>query len=126
MMGAVELYLKFREELDRICVPVILDTFDCIEYIVYDRETVGMVVGNHGYIDAVYVLPKYRRKGLAKKAVLEWYNRYRAPHENTRLYIINNNDSALNFWKSLFELREIGHNEIDTLYEILGIKEEKE
>lgn len=121
-MNGVELYLKFRQELDKICVPVILDTLNCVEYIVCDGKTVGMVGGISGYIDVVYVLPEYRRKGLAKRAVLSWYNRYKAPYENTRLHIINNNIPALKFWKSIFDLREVGHNEIDTLYEILSVK----
>ncbi len=122
-MNGIELYLKFRRELDTLCVPIILDTLDYVEYIVYDGKTIGMVGGNLGYIDVVYVLPEYRRKGLAKKAVLEWYNRYKSPYENTRLHIINNNIPALKFWESLFQLWEIGHNEIDTLYEILNVKD---
>ena len=122
-MNGIELYLKFRRELDTLCVPIILDTLDYVEYIVYDGKTVGMVGGNLGYIDVVYVLPEYRRKGLAKKAVLEWYNRHKSPYENTKLHIINNNIPALRFWESIFDLWEIGHNEIDTLYEILNVKD---
>lgn len=118
----VELYLKFRQELDKLCVPVILDNLCFVECIVCDGKTVGIVGGDRGYIDVVYVLPEYRRKGLAKRAVLEWYNRYKAPYENTRLHIINNNIPALQFWNSIFDLWEIGHNEIDTLYEILNVK----
>ncbi|MBQ8540551.1 MAG: GNAT family N-acetyltransferase [Clostridia bacterium] len=125
-MNGVELYLKFRQELDKICVPVILENLKCVEYIEHDGKTVGMVGGVLGYIDIVYVLPEYRRKGLAKKAVLEWYNKYQAPYENTRLHIINNNIPALNFWKSIFELWEVGHNEFDTLYEILRVKGDEE
>ena len=121
-MNGVELYLKFREELDKICVPVILDNLSCVEYIVYHGKTVGMVGGNLGYIDIVYVLPEYRRKGLAKQAVLKWYNKYKVPYENTRFYIINNNIPALKFWESIFDLWEIVHNEVDSLYEILGVK----
>jgi ribosomal protein S18 acetylase RimI-like enzyme len=120
--GAVKLYLKFRQELDKMCVPVILNTLDHIEYITYDEKTVGMVCGNSEYIDAVYVLPKYRRKGFAKTAVLQWYNRYKSPYQNVRLHIINNNIPALKFWNSIFHLRVISANEIDTLYEILNVK----
>jgi len=122
-MNGVELYLKFRQELDEICVPVILETLECVEYIVYDGKTVGIVGGNVGYIDIVYVLPEYRRKGFAKTAVLEWYNRYKAKYENTRLHIINNNIPALKFWGNIFELWAIGQNEIETLYEILSVKD---
>ena len=29
-MNGVELYLKFRQELDKICVPVILENLKCV------------------------------------------------------------------------------------------------
>ena len=120
-MNRVVLYLKFREELDKMCVPVILENLDCIVNIRCDGKLVGIVGGNAGYIDVVYILPEYRRQGLAKKAVLEWYNRYKSPYETTKLHIINNNVLALKFWKSIFKLRAIESNEIDTLYEILKV-----
>lgn len=122
-MNSVEMYFKFREELDKMCVPVIVENLTCVEYIVCDDKVVGMVGGVRGYIDCVYVLPEYRRRGLAKKAVLEWYNRYKSPYENTRLHIINNNVPALKFWKSIFKLRIIDVNNVDTMYDILGVKE---
>ena len=121
-MNRVVLYLKFREELDKICVPVILENLDYIVDIKCDGKLVGIVGGNAGYIDVVYILPEYRRKGLAKKAVLEWYKRYKSQYENTKLHIINNNVLALKFWKSLFRLRAITSNAVDTLYEILKAK----
>ena len=121
-LNGVELYLKFREELDRICVPTILNVLEHIEYIICDGKIVGLVGGNIGYIDVVYVLPEYRRKGLAKKAVLEWYNRYQSPYVHTKLHIINNNFPALHFWESIFDIREIEHNDIDTLYKIIRVK----
>lgn len=117
-----EMYLAFRKELDEIWVPVILDRLEYIEYIQYDGKTVGMVAGDIGYIDCVYVLPEYRRKGLAKKAVLEWHARYGTP--STRLHIIHKNKVALKFWHSLFNLKMIETNITDALYEILCQKGE--
>lgn len=121
-MNSIEMYKEFRKELDEMCIPLILDEMDCIEYIVCDGKTVGMVCGTIGYIDCVYVLPEYRRKGLAKRAVLEWYARYQKPYENTRLYIINNNEVAKKFWNSLFELTAVQSCGVDTLYEIIMVR----
>ena len=122
-MNGVELYLKFRRELDEMCVPQIVSELEHIEYIVVDGETVGMVGGDDGYIDVVYVLPEYRRRGLAREAVLSWYERYHTP--NTSLDIINNNYTAKQFWNSLFELHKIYDNGISSLYRILSVKPQK-
>lgn len=40
-----------------------------------------------------------------------------------RLHIINNNNVAKDFLNSIFELKEIGSNPIDTLFQIVSIKE---
>lgn len=121
-MNAIDLYLKFRAELDKMWIPIWLETMD-VEYICVDDKNIGMVCGSLGYIDAVYILPEYRRKGLAKKAVLDWYNKHKLPYEKTRLHIINNNNVALKFWNSIFVLRAVVKNETETLYEILRVKE---
>lgn len=123
-MNKKEMYLAFRKELDEIWVPVILDNIECIEYIQYDGKIVGMVAGDVGYIDCVYVLPEYRRKGLAKRAVLEWYARYGTP--STQLHIIHQNKVALKFWHSLFILKMIETNITDALYKIICRKENNE
>ena len=120
-MISKELYLAFRQELDKMWVPVILDNLECIEYIQYDGKIVGMVAGEIGYIDCVYVLPEYRRKGLAKMAVLEWYARYGSP--STQLHIIHENKTALKFWHSLFKLKMLETNITDALYEIICRKD---
>lgn len=122
-MTSKELYLAFRRELDEMCVPLILEECECTEYLVCDGKIVGMVTGTPTYIDCVYVVPGYRRKGLAKRAVLEWYERYRSRYEPVRLHIINNNEVAKKFWHSLFALDSLGSNNVDTLYEILHRKD---
>lgn len=119
----IEMYTQFRKELDKLCIPLILsEKTMMVQNIMCDGKTVGILCAYPNYIDCVYILPEYRHKGLAKKAVLDWFDRYR--HRNVRLHIINNNEPAKAFWNRLFELKEIESNPIDTLYEIEMRKEE--
>ncbi len=116
-----ELYMKFREELDSICVPEILKEVNAKE-IKDEGKTAGILCTREdGYIDCIYILPEHRRKGLAKKAVLEYY--YQNRMKMVRLHIINKNAVAMKFWNSLFSLEKIDGNEIDTLYYIMGVKD---
>ena len=124
-MKITDLYLQFRKELDKLCVPVIVDkVLKSIIPIQYDGKVVGMVGGFTDYIDCLYVLPEYRRKGLAKRAVLDFVKGNL--HYGIRLHIINNNEPAKAFWNSIFELKEIGSNEVDTLYEIVRVRSDTE
>ena len=116
----VEMYKDFRKELDEMCVPLILKGLKIIEPILFEDKLVGVVAGNLGYIDCVYVQPEYRRKGLAKTAVLKFVEGN--PAKRIYLDIINNNKVAYDFWNSIFELREIGFSPVDTAYEIIRIK----
>lgn len=117
----IDMYVQFRQELDRMCVPVILDKLNFQKFdIECDGKVVGIFVASPDYIDCLYVLPEYRRKGLGAKVVTDWVKQY--GNYGIRLHIINNNEVALKFWNSLFDLKFIGCNEIDTLYEIVRIK----
>lgn len=123
MKEAIELYLKFRQELDALCVPLILKSEETYP-IKCDGKTVGILCTDNQYIDCIYILPEYRKRGLARREVLKWYeahkdNALRRP----RLHIINNNEPAKKFWSILFELDTIAISRIDTLYEIQGLKE---
>lgn len=119
----VDMYIQFRQELDRMCVPVILDELNFQKFdIECDGEVAGIFVASPDYIDCLYVKPQYRRRGLGAKIVTDWVRKY--GNYGIRLHIINNNEPAKAFWNSLFVLREIGSNEVDTLYEIVRIKED--
>lgn len=119
-----ELYAMFRKEIDKYSIPLIVeDLLELVEFISIDGETVGMCGGTSGYIDCLYVLPKHRRQGYAKKLALDWYGRYKRPYTPTRLHIVNNNVPALNFWNSVFELKEVDCSAVDTLYEIVKVRE---
>ena len=116
----INLYTDFRKELDTMAVPLVYDELKIVKPIIADGKTVGIIGGAVDYIDCVYVMPEYRRKGLARKAVLDYVKGYL--HYGIRLHIINTNETAKKFWNSLFELKEIGSNEVDTLYEIVKVK----
>jgi ribosomal protein S18 acetylase RimI-like enzyme len=116
----VNLYTDFRKELDKMAIPLIYDEMRIIKPIIADGKTVGIICGAVDYIDCVYVMPEYRRKGLAKKAVKDYVKGIL--HYGIRLHIIDNNETALKFWNSIFELKEIGSNGVDTLYEIARMK----
>ena len=117
----IDYYKAFRKELDNMCVPLVINELKRIEPIMTDGLIVGMVGGYTDYIDCVYVVPGYRRQGLAKAAVLKFVEG--KLNNGIRLHIINNNTVAKKFWNSIFELEEIGRNYVDTLYEIIKIKE---
>ena len=116
----VELYLMFREELDKICVPEILK-INHPKLIKRNDEVVGLFCASPDYIDCIYILPEHRRKGIAKETVLEHWRENK--DYDMRLHIINKNRPALRFWNSIFNLVEIGSNDIDTLYRIMSEKE---
>ena len=114
----IRLYKAFRQELDDMCVPLIIDDLKIKEPIFADGKFVGMIAGGVDYIDCVYVEPEYRRQGLAKKAVLKYCEgNY---HYGIRLHIINNNLPALSFWSKIFKLEKIGENPVDSLYQIVS------
>lgn len=117
----IELYKQFREELDDICIPMILDDDGMeITEILCDGKIVGMLCTYSNYIDCIYVLPEYRRKGLAKQSVLDWVEKN--GHRGIRLGIINRNIVAKRFWESLFSLEEVSSDSVDTLYEVVGLR----
>ena len=100
MKNFIKLYTKFRKELDKMCIPLILGELK-IEPILYNRKIVGMIAYTNNYIDCVYVKPLYRRKGLAKKAVerIIW-------GISMKIHIINNNTVAYKFWNDNFNLKK--------------------
>lgn len=124
-MTDIEMYKQFRQELDDICVPEILK-YVLTKPIYYDEKKVGIlcyaIQPTHIYIDCVYVLPEYRRKGLAKKSVLELYGEHK--DAEIRLHIIINNTVAQEFWSKLFVLECIDIGNIDVLYKIVRLQKE--
>ena len=122
-MDNIELYLKFRQEIDKIVVPELLKVVTPIK-IIKDDKDVGILCyirqDEWVYIDAVYVIPEYRHQGVAKNSILNWYEDFK--DEEIRLHIINENKPALKFWNSIFELEVIESDVLEALYRIRGVK----
>lgn len=115
----IGLYKMFRRELDEICIPEIVK-INSPKLIKENGEVAGLLCASPDYIDCIYILPEFRRKGIAKKAVLEHYEKYK--DYDIRLHIIHKNKPALKFWAGIFKLELIGENDIDGMYRIEGVK----
>lgn len=113
-MNKNELYKKFRYDLDDYAIPLILENMEYIE-LKHQDKIVGFACLYGDYVDAFYILPKYRRKNIGSKLVKELYKEYKFK----TLHIINSNIPAINFWKKNFKLRKLEINFCDTLYEII-------
>ena len=116
----LSMYLSFRRYLDCICFENLkrMSGNGFIE-IKHQNNIVGFLMIIDDYIDAIYVLPEYRRLGLAKKAVLDaWNNGVRMK----TLHIVNGNTIAESFWNSIFNLSLQHANLADSLYYIKGLK----
>ena len=116
-MNTLEMYHKFRYEIDEYAFPLIPGDF---RKICYENKAVGFLqVDPDGYIGGLWVHPDYRRRGLARKAIFDYVNDVGLPW---RLHIVNTNKPARKFWHSVFELKKINENEVDTLWEVISYK----
>lgn len=114
-----EMYFRFRNEIDNYVLPILIENGAIFKRIEVRKQLVGYLMVIDGYIDGLFVLPGYRREGLGKKAVMEYIQDYGLPE---RLHIVNTNKVAKKFWHSIFKMRMLEKNEIDTLWEIEGLK----
>ena len=116
-----DLYVQFRTEVETMYAPHVLNELsECIP--IQDNNhfrTVGLLMVKDKYVVGLYIIPQYRRKGLATKAVLKYIEKYGMLKDLT---ILNSNKVALKFWNRLFELKVIKNNGIDTWYEIVGLR----
>lgn len=128
----LEMYLAFRKTVDNYCFPLIKEwaTKQKGFITLYDdnddkdkRKPVGFLIVIDGYMDGIYVKPDYRRKGIAKKAVMDYLKRGGVI---TRLHIIRTNTLALNFWKSIFILEPENDCPVDVLYRVIRRKEHEQ
>lgn len=89
----------------------------------YEGEVVGFLMVIDKYIEGIYVEPEYRRKGLARKAILDYI---KEGNDVEKLHIVKSNKVADRFWNSIFELHEIDRNRCDFLYCVGKVKERKD
>lgn len=105
MSVLLDLYLKFRRELDLIEFESLKQMVD-VKRITYCRKQVGfLIVRDDGFIEGIYVKPNYRRRGLATKAVRDYLKS--GKYKVYRVGILDDNSAAHNFWNKLFFLNPI-------------------
>lgn len=115
------LYYQFRESIDTLCFPMIKEwAGEGFRPIISDGTPVGFLIIINGYVEGLFVLPEYRRKGLAKRAVKEYLA---TGGTISSLHIVNGNELAKAFWQSLFILKEESFCPVDTLYSVSGIRD---
>lgn len=122
-----DMYLAFRKTMDDYCFPLLREWAQKQEGFItlYDNESderkpVGFLIVIDGYVDGIYVLPKHRRKGIARKAIMDYLKRGGVI---TQLHIIRTNTPALKFWKSIFILEPENDCPVDVLYRVVRRKE---
>lgn len=127
-----EMYIAFRKTMDDYCFPLIKERATKQEGFItlYDdnddvakRKPVGFLIVIDGYVDGIYVMPEHRRKGIAKKAVMDYLKRGGVI---VRLHIIRTNTLALNFRKSIFILEPENDCPVDVLYRVIRRKEHEQ
>jgi hypothetical protein len=113
-----ELYHEFRYFIDEKAFDAIKESSDYVQ-VVYEGKIVGFLIVHDGYIEGAYIRDAYRRKGLMRETVRNYVKRYGMPDH---LHIVNGNTTAYEFWSSIFDLRAVDHNLVDTYYFIAGWK----
>lgn len=125
-----DMYLAFRKTMDDYCFPLIKEwaTKQKGFITLYDENDdkskhnpVGFLIVIDGYVDGIYVMPEHRRKGIAKKAVMDYL---KSGGVITRLHIIRTNTPALNFWKSILVLEPENDCPVDVLYHVVRLRDE--
>lgn len=127
----LEMYLAFRKTIDDYCFPLIkewatkqkgfITLYDNNDNERVGHNPVGFLIVIDGYVDGIYVMPEHRRKGIAKKAVMDYL---KSGGVITRLHIIRTNTPALNFWKSIFVLEPENDCPVDVLYNVVKFHDE--
>ena len=107
--------------MDDLCFPLLKAWAEsgkvgCYEVIKYEEKAAGFLMVVDGYLEGIYVKPEFRRKGLARKAVLDHIDIIQG------LHIINTNETAKDFWFSILELKQKNQNPCDAYFIVKGVK----
>ena len=119
------LYHGFRHDIDQFAFPLIKQAASetgTFQHITYKGTIVGFLCVVGTYIEGIYVTPLFRRKGLARQAILEYVLEGGIVEW---LHIVKTNKVALKFWNSIFKLRLVEENFCDYTYYIEGIKDDE-
>lgn len=123
IQSRIELYKAFRKELDPMWLPDFFSSKMQAIDLTYNGKAVGIFCVYRNLIDCLYVLPEYRRKGIAERAVRRWAEGEKKYYGKV-VYIVHANKSAYKFWNKIFELKEIQRDKVEAVYRIEGYKAE--
>lgn len=117
-----EMYLDFRKTIDTLAFSDIYKSgiqHGAASVIYEDEKPVGFMLVEFGCIEAMYIKPEYRRKGIAEKAVRNYIE---SGGVIARLVIVHANEPAKKFWNRIFELQEVKTDEVETAYAVIRVK----
>ena len=115
----LSMYLMFRKEIDTIQFHLLKSwSGNGVVEIKHGDNVVGFLMVIERYVNGIYVIPEFRRLGLAKKAVLNYIKQGGVIET---LHIVNSNSTALAFWKSIFNLELIDECPCDTYYRVVSL-----
>lgn len=113
-MTEKEMYVDFRKTIANLVYPSLVRfAGNGWRQIRCDGKQVGFLCVTDGYVEGIYVEPTYRRRGLARKAVMDYLA---DGWKIDRLHIVGANKGALAFWESMFVLLAIQSDDVETLY----------
>lgn len=118
----LQMFLNFRKTCDELSFPLLAEWAGAsgdYKEITFEGQVVGFLMIIEGYVEGIYVKPEFRRKGLAKKAVLDFV---KDGGFINKLHIIRTNKAAQKFWNSVFYLKKIDECPVDALYQVESVK----
>lgn len=119
-MTDCKMYLKFMSEVDAMYIPHTLKVCPQVMKIIDGDTEVGIMCVNNGYVDCLYILPEYRRKGYGKNAVLTYIRQFGML---TDLHVLKFNPVGQSFWDDIFELEPAGDTYLSNYYKIKALSE---
>lgn len=119
-MTAKEAYLDFRKHIDAMAFPELEKLFNVSKELDDRGNVKAFLWEENGYIDALWVEESCRGNGIGYRLVIKHIFDYGMPD---RLHILNNNQKAIDFWNKVFVLEKVESNNVDTLYEILKLRD---
>lgn len=125
-LSVKSLFLDCMREVEAYYVDDLLKQLD--SYQIYtDGKLVGILLTQPHYIHSVYVLPEYRRQGLAKEAVITWYLNRGDQYVDipVKLDVVDKNKAAVDFWHCIFDLHVEELDSVSHRYTVIGLKHEK-
>lgn len=117
-----EMYLEFRKTIDTLAFPAIFESgkeHGAASVIYENGKPVGFMLVEFGCIEAMYIKPEYRRKGIAEAAVRDYIKRGGVIGH---LVIVHATEPAKRFWNKIFELQAVKNDNVETAYAVIRIK----